>query len=974
MSGTLLQPLLKRLLFFFVLLNVIIQVRSYAQIKFEGIPYIKNYAKQDYNSSPFNWNIIQDQRGIIYVANNYNLLEFDGNTWKCMPLPNRTVVRSLAIDKKGIVYVGGQADFGYLAPNEQGETSFISLKSKIDLTHRSFADVWKILVTEQGVMFCTFSGIYYLKNGDISFYKLDHNTFGITSFFYVHQQIFVCSEKQGIFELKNNSLVKMAGSEHVSAYLITGMLSSENKQVLLVTQKNGIYTLDEDKRIRPWIFNDYGFLKNNAITCATAISKGILLGSSHNGVLMIDKYGKPLLHLNEETGLQNNGIEYIYPDNNGNLWLALRDGVDYIEVNSPFTLFNSKSGIAGSGFTSWIDGKRLYLGTSEGLYYQDWKENEMLLSDRSFNLVSGSQGQTYNLQKLNNTLLLTHNNGAYEVHGNSLEKVGDQNGIWMFMPLLSHPDYIICGTYTGLYLYKMINNRLKYQWKIQGFDESSRVMEQDEEGNIWIAHGYLGLYKIRLSTDLHAIDKIEFYNSQHGFPSNAFINVYKINNELVFPGEKGIYSYHKESNSFVPHELFNSLISTTSHTRKLIEDKEGNIWFSVGDEIGIFKKRNGQNYEVSKTIFNKLQRKLVGGFEHIAYYDNKNVIIGIEDGFVHFDPSFVFNTDHTFLTLIRKAEVTRDSDSLLSAGWYSSSTTPWQQSSEKIPVLDYNHNALRFTYTSSSYEDAPKVQYQYRLEGYDKNWSTWTKATSKEYNNLREGTYTFYVKSKDIYNREGSVASYQFQILPPWYRTPLAYLVYSVLFFILLYTLKRIAQHEQKKAMQLKEIMHHEEVLKAEKEIIKLNNEKLETELAHKNKELASSAIHIVHGVETIQKIKTSLVTAIETVHDNEAKQHMKKLLRSISNEMTMETRWEQFEHHFNQIHQNFITRIRNEYPNLTHNDIKLIAYLKLNLSTKEIAPLLNLTVRGVEASRYRIRKKMNLNPAVNLTEFILKY
>jgi DNA-binding NarL/FixJ family response regulator len=163
-------------------------------------------------------------------------------------------------------------------------------------------------------------------------------------------------------------------------------------------------------------------------------------------------------------------------------------------------------------------------------------------------------------------------------------------------------------------------------------------------------------------------------------------------------------------------------------------------------------------------------------------------------------------------------------------------------------------------------------------------------------------------------------------------------------------------------------------VLKAEKEIIKLNNEKLENEIAHKNKELASSAMHVVRNVETIQKIKASLLDAIEAVSDNEGKAQLRKVLRFIANEITLENNWEQFELHFNQIHQNFLIRLRKEFPELTHNDIKLISYLKLNLSSKEIAPLLNLSVRGVEASRYRIRKKMHLSPNVNLTEFILKY
>jgi hypothetical protein len=554
------------------------------------------------------------------------------------------------------------------------------------------------------------------------------------------------------------------------------------------------------------------------------------------------------------------------------------------------------------------------------------------------------------------------------VLGDQVERIGTQTGAWLFLPLHDHPGYVICGSYTGLFLYEQKNGTLEFLWKIKGFEESSRVMEQDEEGNIWIAHGYLGLYKIRLSDDLREVVNSDFYNSKDGFPSDVFINVFKIENEMVFAGERGIYSYNKNNNAFEQHALFNSLISKNNHTRKLIEDKEGNIWFSSADELGILKKRNGQNYEVTKTIFNKLARRLVGGFEHIAYYDEHNVIIGTDDGFVHFNPAFNFNTDHTFSTLIRKVETTGEKDSLLSGGWIESpEESGW-------PDLPYSQNALRFTYSATSFEDAPKVQYQYKLDGYDDNWSSWTRLTSKEYTNLKEGNYTFQVKSRDIYNREGSIANFKFSVQPPWYRTILAYVVYGVMCVMLLYFVSKFAKVQQQRTMRLKEVQHHEEVLKAEKEIIKLNNEKLEGELSHKNKELASSAMHIVRNVETIQKIKTSLITAIETVHDNEAKSQMRKVLRSLASEITLENNWEQFELHFNQIHQDFLVRLRKEYPELTHSDIKLISYLKLNLSSKEIAPLLNLTVRGVEASRYRIRKKMNLNPAINLTEFILKY
>lgn len=941
-----------------------------AQAPPEGIPYIRHYSRQDYGSSPFNWGIVQDRRGLVYVANNYNLLQFDGNTWRSAPLPNRTVVRSLALDKNGIVYYGGQADFGYLQPDDRGELSFISLKSRINPTEQAFADVWKILVTEQGVVFCTTAGLYTWQHDSIRFFRLDPEAAGLTSYFYTGRRLFICRQRQGIAEFIDHELVTVPHSEAIARHNVTAMLPASGNRMLLATQQHGLFMYDGYSAFTPWSPDSAPFFRDNTVVSAAAVPGGYILGSSHRGMLMLSDDGTPRLHLHRDNGLQHNGIEYIYPDNNGNLWLALRDGIDYVEINSPFTRLTATSGLAGAGFTSWVEGSVLYLGTSEGLYHKPWTLDNNPLTPAPFRLVEGTAGQTYNLQKIGNALLLTHNNGLYTIHGKTAKRCDGPTGVWLVQPLAKRPGYILCGAYDGLHLYRMVGDQPIFMWKVRGFDESSRVIEQDATGNIWIAHGYLGLYRITLNDDLRQVRDVQFYNTRNGFPSNVFINVFQVNHELVFTGQRGIYSYDAARDTFVPHVALAESIGAGGHTRKLVEDREGNIWFASGDDLGILRKRNGQHYESTRTIFNKLQRRLVGGFEHIAPYSARRVIIGTDDGFVHFDPAFVFDTDHTFTTLIRAA-VTTTRDSLLSAGWTADATAT---TAADAPELPYASNALRFSFSATSYEDPGQVQYQYMLEGYDTQWSPWTKHATQAYTALPEGRYTFHVKSQDLYHRAGSEAVYSFVILPPWYRTYWAYAGYLLVLGTFAVFRYRGLQRSRHQTLRLQEVTHQEAVLRAEKEIIKLNHEKLEHDLAHKNQELASSAMHIVHSFETLQKVKSDLYAALEAVQDPEARGHLKRILRAIAGEPTLENRWEQFEHHFNQIHQDFLARLRREYPGLTHNDIKLISYLKLNLATKEIAPLLNLTVRGVEASRYRIRKKMHLDPHINLTDFILRY
>ncbi|WP_114781249.1 ligand-binding sensor domain-containing protein [Botryobacter ruber] len=966
---------------------LLIQFLAVAQVKNEGIPSIRNYTHKDYKAASQNWAIVQDHRGVLYFGNNAGILEFDGNLWNTISLDNRTNVRSLAIDNKGRIYVGGQDDFGYLEPDAQGQLVFKSLKGKIEKQYQNFDDVWKIYTTSDGVYFCTVSGIYFLQDNQVKVYKVPAQKSEMA--FFVQDKLYVPVMGKGIYELKQEKMVLIPNSSAFGQSVITAMLPAAENKVLLVTEQEGLFTYDGYTHFEPWATGVKSFLAKAKAGTAIALAEGYAIGTSQDGLLLIDNKGQPLQHLNRDKGLQNNTVRSIYQDNAGNLWLGLNNGIDYVEINSPFTLFNIKNGLPGTAYTSLMDKDRLYLGTSDGLYYRKWSNRQNPLETTGFRQIENSQGQVYNLQKIAGHLLLSHHNGAYELVDDRAVKLSDHRGAWLFMPLKDYPGYLVCGTYSGLYLYKLVGGQVQFQWKIAGFNESSRVMEEDEAGNLWVAHGYKGVYKLKLEPDLKKVQRVDFYNEKNGFPSNLFINTFKIGGKLVFTGERGVFKFNEGSERFEQHEELGKLFDENVHVRKLVEDQNGNIWFSAGEEMGILKKQPNGSYEVEKNTFSKMSGKLVGGFEHIAYYDRANVLFGTDEGFVHYHPSFLQtkNVDHKFYTLIRKIEARADGkDTLVFAGAFSASGyLSVQQPEERIPELPYRFNSLKFTYGAISYSDIDGMAYQVFLEGHDKNWSSWSPVLQKEYTNLGEGDYTFHVRARDIYNNESAEASFRFEVAPPWYRSLGAYAVYVFLGIVLLFLLKKRVdrqiyktklklEKEQQKALLLQEAQHMEEVLKAEKEIIRLNNEKLENELNMKNKELASSALHVIHSLDTVEKVRNQLQLVIENVNDRESQHHLRKVLRSVEDEIKVENNWDQFELHFNQIHEDFLKRLRVDYPELTHRDIKLCAYLRMSLSSKEIASLLNLSIRGVETSRYRIRKKMNLEQEVNLTEFILKY
>jgi DNA-binding CsgD family transcriptional regulator len=281
-------------------------------------------------------------------------------------------------------------------------------------------------------------------------------------------------------------------------------------------------------------------------------------------------------------------------------------------------------------------------------------------------------------------------------------------------------------------------------------------------------------------------------------------------------------------------------------------------------------------------------------------------------------------------------------------------------------------------------ENAGQIEYSYRLDNFDKDWSTWTTLNTREYTNLPWGQYCFEVKARNIYNNISSIDQFHFIIKPPFYRSTPALIVYflfgiGIIITIVYLYFRRIAkvkiQEENKQliAFSLKEKKLEEQKLAAEEEVGYLKNEKLQVEMRHKNKELATSTYHIIQKNKLLNSLKQELSKLSQSAKSEFVESELKKISRKIDRDIQNEENWEVFERYFDEVHQEFLGRLRELHPELTPGELRLCAYLRMNISTKEIAPLMNISVRGVEISRYRLRKKLNLDRNTNLTEYIMQ-
>ena len=921
---------------------------------------VKNFTTDMYHGGIQNWEIQQDSRGVIYVANNFGLLQYDGNTWRNYPVPGATKLRSIALDGAGRIYAGLQGDFGYYEPDTAGFLRYYSLKILIPEFYRNIGETWRTYYINDKVYFCTFRNIYIYDGNRVDVVS-SNETLDIS--YHMGNELYTQIPGKGLYMVKNKQLYNLPYGAVFKDKIVSGMLRLNTNEALISTSRNGIYKVNRSNA-EVWNYDLNELFKKTFINNMVLLKSGeIAIGTQHNGIYIINQDGEIILNLDKEHGIQNHTVLSLFEDLNNNLWIGQNNGITYARLKSPFTLLNEEVGIPGTGYSAVGLEDKYYLGTNNGTY---------LYNSNELKLLPGSEGQVYRIQEINDQLLMSHHNGSFKIDGDEIEKLDDPSSSWMFVEF---GDYILKGIYSGV---QILDKSLNVMGHISNHDESSRIIVRENDTTVWIAHGYKGLYKLTTSYTTIEEPRIAFYNAKNGLPSDFYNSVEWINGELKFITANGIYNYSHLTDEFI----IDSELSAFFEGEQIIglkSDVFGNVYFITDNSVGFLERIAGKEFVKHDKEFTPIKQLLNDDLPNINVIGPSVVLFGAKDGFIVFDRNLFWTTENEiFITLIRNISYGNDSRNLLYGG-------DGSMNNSMSPELEYRDNQIHFEFSSLAFSTTIEPEFQYRLDGFENQWSEWTSTNTKEYTNLPEGNYTFLVRSRNAIGQISESATYDFKILAPWYRTNLAYGGYTVLIILTLGSLitfmnkRHVNERERLEQKRLEQLSMKEEELSSftkqtESEINRLKNEKLESELRHMNTELATNTMHLLNKNEFINGIKLTLESVEKKSVSNEVKTQIKRVIKDISKNIETDGDWEHFQIHFDKVHGNFSSRIKKDYPGLTPQEIKLSAYLRLNLSTKEIANLLNISVRGVEIARYRLRKKLALDRSQNLTEFILNY
>lgn len=914
----------------------------------QELPPILKYNANNYQAGNQNWMISQDKNHFMFFANNDGLLEFNGSDWKLYPSPNETIIRSVKVIGDRI-YTGCFMEFGYWKRQQDGSLVYTSLSKSFRNKILDDEQFWNILQYDQWVIFQSLNQIYIFDSKKNTF-KIITPKNAINKIFKSNNAIYFQVVGEGLFEIENGKSTIISDNQVLKSYKIIGIIN-EKEGLLIQTQSNGFFSF-QNQVLTKWKTEADSELETNSIYSAQLLSDGgYALGCVSNGIFILSKDGKIKYHITQNKGLGNNTVLSLFEDNDKNLWIGLDNGINCINLRSGIKSYKDDTGIIGTVYTSIVFNGKLYLGTNQGMFFKNVNSND------TFQFVNGTKGQVWSLFEYQNTLFCGHDSGTFIIENNNAKLISGNSGTWKFVTVPGNSNLLLQGNYAGISVLEKINNQWIYRNKIKGFEYSSKYFEISKNAEICVSHEYKGVYKLKIDkyfTQCFSFKK--FQNPVKG--KNA--SLVKFNNTIYYANKLGIFKLNEGKSIFEKDEFLSKTFEKDEYkSGKLVVDKSNKLW--------IFTK-NYINYFTLGKLSEALKRNIIPipssmsnsmlGYENINQIGKSVYLIGTTDGYYTIDiEDLSFNN---YSISISNIATNRLNESTKNALIYSDGS------------FKHNENNITISYTIPEYNKYINAEYQYLLEGVQDDWSEWSSKSSVNFKNLSPNKYVFKVRAKIGNSFSENTSVYTFVILKPWYSNNFAIIMYFILFFVLFYFINKAYKnyyHKQKeKLIEENNLLLEIKELENEQQLMKITNQQLSLDVDSKNKELAVSTMSLIQKNELLAIIKDDL----NKTSENAGNKSIKSVISTINKNLKEEDTWNIFNEAFNNADKDFLKKVKVAHAALTPNDLRLCAYLRLNLSSKEIAPLLNISVRSVEIKRYRLRKKMELTHEQGLVEYIL--
>ncbi len=828
---------------------------------------IFNFNHRDYAGHSQNWAVTQDMRGLIYVANNSGVLEYDGSEWRLIPL-NDALARCIDIDKEGRIWVGGQDEIGYLAADSTTSIKYFSLTSKLPLACLPLGLVRQIFATKEGVFFSTPKCIAQI-NGEVVKTWKPKTSFHRT--FFSNNKLFVNQPEYGLTYLDYDTLRIVPEADNISKKLIYFIQPYNSKKILIGTQSDGLYLYNLDALRKDTLIckdsiitkfkteADNFLVKNLIYSCVKLPNNQFAIGTSRGGAVIIDKMGKLLRQINLESNLQDESVWNMHLDNQNNLWMALNNGVSYTNINSQLTYFDDKLGLKGALQSVVRYNNNLYISTSVGVSF---KTSDGFKEVKNFNKYANRMC-VVNTPDGKSSLLASTVDGIYYIKNDEALKIPPyKNQCYSFTPSKLFSNIVYAGLNDGVGILRYIQGSWQFLGKIEGTKGQVYSIVEDTDGRLWYSHRYKGVSRCNIVNPYQMVtEPVKAYHQLPFSPRNDDMSINLIDGVIKVSTDKGLCRYDHKKDCFIPDSCLGiEFADGSTGIRILNQDKKGNLWFEA------YKKNPSRWLERAYLYPDKTYRRNPSQFRIIPDMIFNDVLseendinwIATSDGLYRFDGRAKGEEQSIIKLLIRRVS-TNNSNQVFNGAFslpknsYGYRSTSFSSTSTTKQKFESQENSMLFYFSSPFFGQNQTIKYSYILEGYDNKWSEWVSDQKKEYTNLPSGNYKFVVKARNVFDNESPVASYSFSINRPWYKSPASFILYLLIIAIIIWVYVTIKTSLLKSSnlrlqVMVKErtkdlILYQEEIIEKNEELLQQKEEMQvqRDELHEQNRQTAAS-------------------------------------------------------------------------------------------------------------------------------------
>lgn len=918
-------------------------------------PHITNINRDIYKAANKNWSVAQDERGIMYFGNDIGLLESDGMDWQLHRIPNSPIIRAVAASSYNTIFTGGFEELGRWDRDISGTLKYTSFKPLVKEKSLQNENVWKVWVDNDKVYFQSFSSIYIYDSENETINTLNLSN-GFLFLIKVRDEFWVQEIFGALYTLKNDALHKVKESDFFAGTTIRVILPYDKDNYLIGTSSGEVYVYDGSKFIL-WNKNLSSQLQGKELNNGLYSSERntYYLGTQLDGLYEVDHQGNIISHFSTQNSLQNNTILSLYEDNRSNIWVAMDRGLAYLSYTKGLSYYKANERDAGAVYDAVFWNNNLLLGTNQGVYYASIDK----LKEQNFfsylKLIEGTQGQVWTFSKIEDKLYCGHNNNLLEIGtGMTAKSVYNLNtGVFHIIEAtIKETDLLLVVTYKDLVIIEKATGKVIDMKQI---NTPITNVEVDHLENIWVETVSHGVYKCRYDSDTHTIRYYTYYGYEVDNELPVKLKLYKSGGRILFLGDDKFWVYDENADNLILNPHLNKCFKDITDLKRIVHIGNEQAWAVTGSCIYRFFYDGYLANILEAYKIDNSNLSLINAYENIAVLDDSISMICLDAGFIL--NSFNGAVD-------QHPELSIPYIKSIHAGNNNKPATYF--TTDAAPVISYNNNDVTIYFTVNN-AFASGLYIQYKLTGVDDGWSEPVRTNNVSYDRLPKGTYTFDLRTIDGLGHYSEPVSFSFRILPPWYQTVWAYILYifiiiSILYIVWLMVLRRYRNIHLRK-IRARETQHLRNV-----------NEKLVQEIEEKDAEIFTQTSFIIQKNELILKLKSM----VDEFYSHNSQRSLlplyQKMNTLLNSNMDAEEDWKMFLIKFEQKHKGFFKRLKEMHPQLTNNDLRLCACLKLNLDTKDIASLMNLSVRAVENNRYRLRKKINLLPSQNLNDYFLQF